>query len=104
MPFGAGLAKKGRFHERNWLFFRSADSAVHDPAAPRDAQAETTYRRIWITKDVPVLWIDHISIKAVLLGVWQVPYGRECDPDSGEMNCWLRTNRSRGEQEGNYRL
>jgi hypothetical protein len=37
-------------------------------------------------KDVPMLWIDHISIEGVLLGVRQVSYGRECDPDSGEMN------------------
>jgi hypothetical protein len=33
-----------------------------------------------------MLWIDHISIEGVLLGVRQVSYGRECDPDSGEMN------------------
>jgi len=52
----------------------------------QDAQAETADGRIRITKDMPMLRIDHISIEGVLLGVRQVSYGRECDPDSGEMN------------------
>jgi hypothetical protein len=34
---------------------------------------------------VPVLRIDHLSIKAVLLGVWQVSNRRERDPDSREI-------------------
>ena len=38
------------------------------------AQAETTDRRVPITKDVPVLRIDHIPIKDMLLGVWPVSY------------------------------
>ena len=33
---------------------------------------EATDRRIRVTKGVPVLRIDHISIKAKLLRVWQV--------------------------------
>jgi hypothetical protein len=65
------------------------DCALHDSAAPQDAQAETTARRIRITNDVPILRIDHISIETMLLGVWQVSYKRECDPDSREMNRWL---------------
>jgi hypothetical protein len=39
-----------------------------------DTQAETTGRRIRITKDVPILRIDHISIKGKLPGVWQALY------------------------------
>jgi hypothetical protein len=38
MPLGAGLAKKGHLYERNQHFPRSAARAVHDPAAPVDAQ------------------------------------------------------------------
>ena len=80
------IAEQDHVYERNHFLFRSPDCAVHDPAAPQDAQAETADGRIRITKDVPMLWIDHISIEGVLLGVRQVSYGRECDPDSGEMN------------------
>jgi hypothetical protein len=58
-------------YERNQHFLRSAYRAVHDPAAPRDAQGESTGRRVWITKDVPELRTDHVSIKGKLLGVWQ---------------------------------
>ena len=32
--------------------------------------------RVRITKDVPGLRVDHISIEAVLLGVWQISYRR----------------------------
>ena len=52
-----------------------------DSGALPDAQAATD-RRVRITKDVPVLRVDHISIKGVLLGVWQVSDSGECDPDS----------------------
>lgn len=38
--------------------------------APLDAQ-ETTDRRVSVTKDVPVLRIDHISTESALLGVWR---------------------------------
>jgi hypothetical protein len=65
------LAKKGRLYERNQYFLRSADRAVHDPAASLDAQTETTDHRVSIAKDVPVLRIDHISTKSPLLGVWR---------------------------------
>jgi hypothetical protein len=74
IPFGAVLAKKGRFYERNQYFLWSADRAVHNPAAPLDAQAETAVGRISITKDVPILRIDHVSTEGNLLGVWQALY------------------------------
>jgi hypothetical protein len=67
----AELAEKGRFHERNHYFTRSAHRALHDPAASQDAQAETTTSRVSITKDLPILRIDHISAKSPLLGVWR---------------------------------
>jgi hypothetical protein len=68
----AGFAKKGRLYERNQYFLRSAYCAIHDPSALPDAQAETTDGRVQIAKDVPVLRLDHITIKDMLLGVWQV--------------------------------
>jgi hypothetical protein len=71
MPLGAGLAKKGHLYERNQHFPRSAARAVHDPAAPVDAQVETTGRGIWITKDVSELRIDYVSTESPLLGVWR---------------------------------
>jgi len=37
------------------------------------------------------LRFDHISIEAMLPGVWQVSYKRDCDPDSREMNRGLVT-------------
>jgi len=74
IPFGAELAKKGRFYERNQYLLRSARCAVYDPAALPDAQAETADRRVSTTKDVPILWINHISIKGKLLGMWQALY------------------------------
>ena len=71
MPFGAGLAQKGRY-ERNQHFARPDDRAVHDPAAPLDAKREASgvWITVWITEDVPVLWIDYVSTKSPLLGVW----------------------------------
>jgi hypothetical protein len=72
--FDAGLAKKGRLDERSQYFPRSAYRAVHDPAAPLAAQAETTGHGIRITKNVSVLRIDHVAIKGKLLGVWQALY------------------------------
>jgi hypothetical protein len=71
----SGLAQEGRFYERNQYFLRFACGSVHDPAAAVDAQTETTSRRIRITEDVPILRIDHISIKDKLLGVRQALYG-----------------------------
>jgi hypothetical protein len=53
---------------------------------------------------MPVLRIDHIPIEAMLLGVRQVSYKREGDPDSGEMIRWLLTNFSRREQKVIYKL
>jgi hypothetical protein len=63
---GAALAKKGRFHERNQYFLRTADRAVHDPAALLDAEAETASSRVSITKNVPILRIDNLSPKPSL--------------------------------------
>jgi len=61
------------FYEHNP---RYADRAVHDPAAPLGTQGETTGRGVWITEDVSVVRIDHVSIKGKLLGVWQALYSR----------------------------
>src|ERR1700720_2626858 len=58
--------------------------AAGDSGVLQDAQA-TTDRRVRITKDVPVLRIDHISIKGMLLGVWPVSCHGECDPDSRQI-------------------
>jgi hypothetical protein len=67
-------------YECNQHFPRSADRAVHDPAVPLDAQAETAGGRGSITADVPILWIDHLPIKGKLLGVWQALHsGRVLD-------------------------
>jgi hypothetical protein len=66
-------------HDRNYCFLRFADCGLHAPAALPDAQAETTDRRVRITKDVPVLRIDYISIKGMLFGVWQASHGGERD-------------------------
>jgi hypothetical protein len=63
-------------YEPNQYLLRSAHRAVYDPAAPLDAQGETTGREVWITKDVPILWIDYLSIKGKLLGVRQASYSR----------------------------
>jgi hypothetical protein len=49
-----------------------AYDAIRDPAALPDAQVETTDRHVPITENVPLLRIDHISTKGVLLGVWQL--------------------------------
>jgi hypothetical protein len=85
VPFGAGLAKIRSLYERDRHFPRSADRAVHDPAAPLDAQGEPSGHGVWITKDVPILRIDHVSSKGKLLGVWQALYGG-CVRDFKEMN------------------
>ena len=71
----AERAKRAPFNERNQYFLRSAYRAVHDPAAPQAAQAETTDRRVRNTKDVSVLRIDYISIEGMLLGVRQASCG-----------------------------
>jgi len=65
----AELARKGRFYERNQYLLGCGYRAVHDSAAPLEAQAETTDRRISITKDVPLLRIDHLSTESSLPGV-----------------------------------
>jgi hypothetical protein len=67
----AQLAKKGRSCERNEYFLGSACRALCNPAAALDAQDETAEQQLSITKDVPILRIDHISIKSPLLGMWR---------------------------------
>ena len=47
----------------------------------------------------PSCRVDHISIKGVLLGVWQISYSGECDPDCRKMNRWLLANRFSGGQK-----
>ena len=65
-------------YERNQHLLGSADRTVHDPAL--DAKGEATDRRGSITKDVPELRTDHVSIKGKLLGVWQALHsGRVLD-------------------------
>jgi hypothetical protein len=66
--------QEGSLYERYQHLLRSADRAVHGPAAQLDAQVEATDCGVSITKDVPVLRIDHVSIKGKLLGVWQALY------------------------------
>jgi len=65
----AELAKKGRFYERNQYFLRLAFRIIHGPAAPLEAQVETTEHRVSIAKDVSVLRIDHISTQSSMPGV-----------------------------------
>jgi hypothetical protein len=55
------------------------------PLLYADAPGQTADRWVRITKDVPVLRIDHISLKGMLLRVWPVSYSRECDPGSREI-------------------
>jgi hypothetical protein len=68
----AELAEKSRLYERNQHFLWSACHAVHDAAALQDAQVETRGCRVRNSKNVPVLWTNHISIEGMLFGVWQV--------------------------------
>jgi hypothetical protein len=63
------------FYECHQYFLRTACPALHDPTAPPDAQAETTGRGVWITKNVPILRIDYVSTKGKLLGMRQALYG-----------------------------
>jgi hypothetical protein len=71
--------------ERNECFFRLACCAIRDPAALQDPQAETTGRAVRITENVPVLRVDHISIKGMLPGVRSVSYSRERDSGDREI-------------------
>jgi hypothetical protein len=70
IPFGAGLATKGRLRERNqhclWVVYRAPDN----PAGSLDTQAEIADYGISITKDVSPLRIDYIATESSLLGVW----------------------------------
>ncbi len=84
------FGRRGTRQERspydcNQHFPRSADRAIHDPAVPLDAQAETAVGWVSITKDVPILRIDHVSFKGKLLGVWQALYSSRV-LDFKEMN------------------
>src|SRR5258708_39773368 len=95
MSFGAGLAKKSRFHECHQYFFRPAHRVVHDLAAV-DAQAETTGCGVRITENVSVVRVDHVSIKGNLPGVWRALYSRnvldfeEINRGLTPLSVWLR--------------
>jgi hypothetical protein len=82
--------RRGVFDERNWHFLRSAYRPVHDPAAPQEAQAETTDRWVRNTKDVPVVRIDHFSVEGMLLGVRQVPDRRRVFTGREMNHCIVR--------------
>jgi hypothetical protein len=67
--------ESGRIYEPKYYLFWSVYPRAHDPAAaPEDAPNEATDCRVRNSKDVPVLWVDHISTKGVLFGVRQVSY------------------------------
>ena len=74
----AQIAEQEHVCERNSYFYRSAYCAVGDSGVLQDAQAAKD-RRVRITKDVPVLRIDHIPIKGMLPGVWSASYSGEGD-------------------------
>ena len=66
-------------------------------AALPDAQAETADHRVSITKDVPILRIDHFSIKGKLLGVWQAFHSsgvRDIRNETLTRSCITRSQRS----------
>jgi hypothetical protein len=67
------------------ISFGLLSCATSDPAALQDAQAATTGPRVRITEDVPILRIDHISIKGRLFGVRPVSYSGKCHPDSRQI-------------------
>ena len=48
-------------------------------------EAETTGHPVRITENVPVLWVDHISIEGTLPGVRSVSCSRERDSDYREI-------------------
>jgi hypothetical protein len=79
----AGTRQEGSLYERNHHLLRAADRAVRDPAL--DAKGETRARQGSITKDVPELRTDHVSIKGKLHGVWQTLHSG-CVLDFKEMN------------------
>ena len=67
--------ESGRIYEPKYYLFWSVYPRAHDPAAaPKDAPNQVTDCRVQHSKDVPVMWVDHISTKGVLLGVQQVSY------------------------------
>jgi hypothetical protein len=67
--------ESSRIYEPNYYLFWSVYRRAHDPAAaPKDAPNEARDCRVRHSKDVPVMWVDHISTKGVLLGVRPVSY------------------------------
>ena len=67
--------ESSRIYEPNYYLFWSVYRRAHDPdAAPKDAPNEARDCRVRHSKDVPVMWVDHISTEGVLLGVRQVSY------------------------------
>jgi hypothetical protein len=84
------IRQEGSLYEHNHCCLRSAYRALHDPAAPLESKAETTDHGVPITEDMPLLRIDHISTKGLLLGVWQTLYGGRVF-DFKEMNrCFIQ--------------
>jgi hypothetical protein len=68
--------KERSFDKCNQYFVRFAYRAAYEPAGSLDPQVDATDRGASITKDVPVLRIDYVSIKGQLFGVWQALYSR----------------------------
>ena len=66
------LESGGIYEPKSYLFW-SVYRRAHDPAAAaKDAPNEARDCRVRNSKDVPVLWVDHLSTKGVLFGVRQV--------------------------------
>ena len=63
--------QEGAPYECNQYLPRFAYRAPGDPVDALDAKAETTDHRVSITKDVPILRIDHFPIEGKLPGMWQ---------------------------------
>jgi hypothetical protein len=55
-------------HAAKLALCRSAPCVAHDLGALQDAQ-DTEGGCIWIANNVPVLWVDHISVGRTLLRV-----------------------------------
>jgi hypothetical protein len=72
--FDSECASKDRLYECDQCVLRTVHCAVHHRAVLQVAQTETTDRRIWNTKDLPILRLDHIPIEGMLLGVREVSY------------------------------
>jgi hypothetical protein len=72
--FDSECASKDRLYECNQCVLRTLHCAVRTRAVLQATQAETTDGRIWNSKDLPILRLDHVPIESVLLGVREVFY------------------------------